>query len=372
MLTRKYDVHRLYVIKENKGGIVHFYIGVATLSDNTFVEILNGKKIVVDHLDNVKPLANYYSLLEVRNYSNGKSLMLTREDILKKTIQINADYAIERYEAEKERQLDNTANITDLDERLHKATVRFFPKSGSWGSNEFRKDEHSLIQHLRDDKWLARELQQNKELKDIYYGIIYNYVKTSVFFHKERHAYEQRIVKWQIEWMMSGGDGWLVSDEFGGDFIKFDENYDIGFRLGIYRTLRAIQMDSETIEEGIEVNANLWRDICMRESFRNIYAPILGFAGVKYNQMVPPSDEHLEAWLKLRKYQYYQAHKVVVDKYGEVTPEMKMSLEEVEELKNYLVKMHEKRIAYLEELKNAKVEGTSTEIPFTLAKNKNS
>ncbi len=372
MLNRKYDVHSLSVIKVSENGVTHFYIGYSTLKDNVFVEVLNGKKLVVPDENDVEPLANYYSLLAVRNYTTGESLKLTRDDILRKTIQINMDYAIVQYEKRLNKKLDDTANISDLDERLRKATLSIFPKSGCWSSSEFRKDDNSLIQHLSDDKWLAMRLQRTPELQDVFFGSIYNYVKTSTFFKEQRHNYEQVIVKWQIGWMMSGGDGWLVSEEFSGDLINFDENRDIGFRLGIYRTLRAINMDSETIEEGIEVNSDDWRESVMRSAFRNTYEPIWPFAGEKLARMKPAGEEHMSAWLKIRLYEYYQAHKDSVDKYGKVTPEMQMSDEEVEELREYLAKMHEERMSYLEELKNSKSTGTPEESPKILNKTINS
>lgn len=372
MLNRKYDVYDLSVIKVVNGGITHFYIAYKDgLRENLYVEVLNKTKFLVPDESIVTPLSKYYSVLGVCNYSTGEHLKLTREDILRKTIQINMDYAIMQYEEEMNRQLNHTSMINDLEERLNKATVNFFPKHGSWSASEFTKSDSSLIQHLRDDKWLATRLQHTKELQDVFFGSVYNYVRTSSFFKEERHAYEQRVVKWQIGWMMGGGDGWLVSDEYGGDFINFDENYDIGFRLGIYRTLRAINMDSETIEEGIEANSDDWLLSCMRTAFRNNYEPILGFAGPELARMKPASEEHREAWIKLRKYQYYQDHKASVDKYGVVTPEMEMSLEEVEELKQYLDKMHKERMAYLEELKNAKIDGEPTPPPFVLTKTKN-
>ena len=172
--------------------------------------------------------------------------------------------------------------------------------------------------------------------------------------------------------MIGGGEGWLVSEEFGGDFIIFDENCDIGFRIGIIKTLEAIGMNTEAIEQGIEENACLWRNQEMASAFRNTYSPILGFTDVKLKEMEPISEEHKNAWMKLRLYEYYQAHKSSVDKYGIVTPEMEMSEEEVRCLREYLTKMHEKRITYLEDLKNkAKSSGSSRVLINTVNSSKN-
>lgn len=109
-------------------------------------------------------------------------------------------------------------------------------------------------------------------------------------------------------------------------------------------------MDTEVIERGIEENADLWRDKEMRSAFMNTYNPILGLSSI-YVDMEHPSDEHQNAWLKMRLYQYYQDHKDSVDKYGKITSEMQLSQEEVENLQLYLSKLHDERMAYISNLK---------------------
>lgn len=200
--------------------------------------------------------------------------------------------------------------------------------------------------NLRDDKWLARMFQFHCGLSYIEFNKIYDFVKTSPIFKEERNAYEQRIVKWQIEYMLGGGDGWLVDKEYGGDFINMDSRCDIGFRNGVVKTLSAIGMDRKAIEEGIEVNASLWRIPYMKRAFRN------EFNGMFLVNLEPTEKEHEEAWLRMRLYEYYQAHKLSVDKYGIVTPEMQMSDEEVSVVSSYLKEKNRERTEYLEKCKN--------------------
>lgn len=348
---QKYDVFRLYVVKEATNAIVYYRICSKSILSDDYIDVLTKTKVEVKDKSCVTDLVKYYSPLAVSNYSTGQHLMLTREDILKKTVQINMNYAIMKYEEEMSKKIDNNSKIDNLEERLVEATKKMFSGDGSWSASEFSRPESSLIGHLRDDMWLASRLQ-NIELKDIFFGTLLNFVKTSPVFKSERDAYEQRIVKWQINWMIHGGDGWLVSEEFDGDFIVFNENCDIGFRRGILRTLEAIGMNTDAIEQGIEENSDLWRRVEMLGAFNNTYAPILGFTGEKLEEMKPVSEEHKSAWLKMRLYEYYQAHKDSVDKYGVIAPEMKMSEEEAQSLRKYLGQMHEERIAYLNELKN--------------------
>lgn len=264
--------------------------------------------------------------------------MQKTDNIREKTIQMNT-------------RIVYNFRIDDIEKKLEEATKKMFSRSGRWSVSEFGRPKNSLIGHLRDDKWLASRLQEF-ELKDIFLGTILNYVKTSPVFKAERDIYEQKIVRWQITYMINDGAGWLVPKEFNGDLIGFDKNCDIGFRKGILDTLEAIGMNRDAIEKGIEENVDLWRENLMLTAFRNTYEPTIGFINLKFKEPPPASEEHRKAWMKFRLYQYYQEHKASIDKYGVVTPEMEMKEEEVQNLKEYLAKMHEERMAYLEELKN--------------------
>ena len=235
----------------------------------------------------------------------------------------------------------------DITKMLEEATKDFFPEDGSWKSSCFKKSEDSWLCHLRDNNWLAKKLQDSKNLNHIPFEKILNFVKTSYFFEEKRHDYEQKVVKWQIEWMMNGGGNWIVPEGYSDDFISFDENYDIGFRKGIVKTLTAVGMDVDAIEEGIEKNVDLWLDIVMNSAFRNRYEPI--FIMMHYN-MEQADSEHREKWLRIRRYEYYKNHMDSVNKYGNITPDMKISEEEAAELYSYLIVKDEERRKYLKQL----------------------
>lgn len=237
----------------------------------------------------------------------------------------------------------------ELKELLENATKKFFPESGEWGYGCFYKSKDyrmsNLPCNLRDHEWLAKMLQINCGLTYIEFNKILDFVITSPLFRQERYLYEQRIVKWQLEYMISGGEGWLVDKGYGEDFINLDSNCDIGFRKGVVKTLTAIGMDIEAVEEGIEKNALLWRERYMRRAFRNKYNPI-------FLTIEPTSLEHEENWIKMRLFEYYQEHKNSVDKYGAVTPEMKMTEEEAMVINTYLKSQDEERLAYIDKCKN--------------------
>ena len=233
---------------------------------------------------------------------------------------------------------------------LEEKVKEFFPETGHWNSICFKKSKElsrcNLPCHLRNYKWLAKLIKQYYEL-DIPRNKIELFLKTSEIFEEERHNYEQKIVKWQIEYMKNGGEGWLAES----DFILMTDHCDIGFRNGIVNTLKAIGIDEEAIEKGIETNASLWRDFYMESAFYNKYDHIWGAYFRDPDAVLEPVDpEFKEKWLQLRKYEYYQDHKSSVDKYGVV--EVEMTQKELEILRYQIQLFHNKRLQQLENYNN--------------------
>ena len=215
--------------------------------------------------------------------------------------------------------------------------------------------------HLRDDLWLAKMLKQNQKLFYMSTNKVLQFVKTSKFFKEKRREYEQEIVKWQIDWMRSGGENWVIDEDYGGDFVFLTPVCDLGFRKGVVDTLSSIVMNIDAIEEGIERNADRWRDSFMNRAFANEYKPL--FLNIDFDiyfgneeqprkeskTLEPADSEFEEKWLRMRKYEYYQRHKDSVDKYGVVEPDMTLSDDEVIELKAYLEQKHNERKLQIEQ-----------------------
>lgn len=226
----------------------------------------------------------------------------------------------------------------------------FFPKKGIWYSCCFYKPKKHIMRnlpcHLRDNRWLARMIQIKYNLSHINISDILEFIKTSELFNELRHNYELEIVRWQIDWMKRGGDNWKVDKSLGGDEWLWTPFCDIAFRKGIVDTLSSIGMNSDVIEEGIEKNANMWRDEYMSFAFdREFNKEIL------FYDMESAEKEHKENWLKMRRFEYYHQHKKSVDNYGVVLPEMVMTDEEVGNLHIYLTRKNAERKNYIEECK---------------------
>lgn len=291
--------------------------------------------------------------------------MTLKEKLLKlKDKILNGSYNAIIIEEEPEETLESKKNVNN--KTLEEATADFFPKSGEWTRGCFRRSKEynmsNLPCHLRENKWLAKMFQSDQELYHYTFEEILYFVNNSMLFQEKRHEYELEIVKWQINFIVNRGEGWLCDEKYGGDFVYLTPVCDLGVRKGVVDTLLAIGMDKEVIEEGIEKNANMWRDSFMEHAFRNQFQPIFYLiSGNKGHSLEPVDPEHKEKWLKMRKYEYYCDHKRSVDKYGIVEPEMLMSGEEIKELIKYLDIKNAERLEQIERYKE-KIYGYSKKI----------
>lgn len=253
---------------------------------------------------------------------------------------------------------------------LEKSVLNFFPKSGEWYSNCFKKSNdinmNNLPCHLRDSRWLALMFRENQKLFMFTPSYLQEYIEKSDFFNEARHNYELEIVKWQINYMALGGEGWIIDESLGGDFFLFSPTADIAFRKGIVDTLTRIGMDEDVIEEGIEKYAASWRDCYMERAFSNEFDSVFltfdfSIYGEKkeYTTMNKPiladvDPTFKKAWMDLRRYEYYQRHKISVDKYGVVLPEMMLSDEEVNELRGFVNEKAQERREEIERYEKQK------------------
>ncbi|HBA37307.1 MAG TPA: hypothetical protein DCY94_01160 [Firmicutes bacterium] len=340
-----------------------------------YVDALSGEAVSSDVFrpelicECIGPLTNFG--LAIQGYDvEGENLpLLEKNDLARIYSRLNDEKLLERefYKAG-----ENLSTI------LEKATVHFFPKSGHWDHLCFRRSNELrnwfLPCHLHDDLWLAKFLKMEGKLYFISDATILGFVR-SQFFQGKRKEYELEIVRWQIDWMIKGGDNWLVREEFGGCMSMLSPLWDLAFRQGVIDTLVAIGLDKSIVEEGLERNSSMWRDIVMRQAFDNAYQPIIadmkGYTaaveeGKKFERLVsimnPPGIQHFELWLKLRKYEYYQRHKAVVDEFGSVEEDMSMSSLEASNLRLFLERKHNERMEYLERYEKAYHEGRLLEM----------
>lgn len=238
----------------------------------------------------------------------------------------------------------------------------FFPTNGRWVSSCFNQSKklryENLPCHLRDNGWMSSFLH-NILLYDKGIYIPEQSIKTfmdySVRFNELRHNYELEIVKWQIGCMGKGVGNWLTAKGVGNlSLLSGSDAVEI-FRDGVVRTLTAIGMNAEVVEEGIEKNADMFRERYILVGFRNEFEPVLYHGG-----FLPPADEnHKQNWLRVKRYEYYRKHRQSVDKYGSAYPDMRMGKTEANNLYGVLAEQNEARKKVIEE-RNKKFNNSSS------------
>ena len=367
---KMFKLDELYVIKTKDNNEITYKICKKNNLFQTYIDVLTEEKIKSYFL--IEPLSKYFNIAEKFDYKTGKYIKLSKKDILKKYKEINELNKKIKESIAKEQKVNESKRIEKLDvkdesskcissqskinivETLEKEVDKFFPKDRIWYSGCFKRSKELLMGNLpcnlRNDKWLATMFQRNQNLEHINYYDILEFIKTSKVFEKARHNYELEIVKWQINWIGNGGEGWISVEEYGGDAVFFMNMCDYGFRYGVLNTLLAIGMDKEVIEEGLEKYSFMWRDGYMKIAFHNEYEPVFYLADPNV-ELEPVDEKHRNLWLKYRKYEYYQNYKRVVDKYGKPDEEMLISSEEAREIKEYLDMMDNKRKAEIEKYK---------------------
>ena len=233
---------------------------------------------------------------------------------------------------------------------INEEIEHFFPTEGDWSSTCYERSNeltgNNLPCHLRDNEWISRFMSSKIEKKGYHIPTanILGVINESKRFTKLRHDYELEIVRWQIDWMSHGGGNWLMPEGYDEISLLISTSVDKMFRKGVVKTLTAIGMNRDVIEEGIEKNRDMWLDKYMQLSFDHAFNPIFYDAP----QPAKASDEHKKAWLDVRKYEYYEDHKKSVDLYGEATPEMKMSQNQYIPLKFQVRKWNNEREKFLE------------------------
>lgn len=140
------------------------------------------------------------------------------------------------------------SNDEELNTILTNTINNFFPTTGVWYSNCFKRPNKILQSNLRNNKLLAKMILDEANLAPEYYSRILDFINSSDLFKQKVHDYEQIIVKWQIQWIMGGGENWIIDENLGGDFSLIMPYCDIAFRKGVVDTLLAMGMNKEAIE----------------------------------------------------------------------------------------------------------------------------
>lgn len=231
--------------------------------------------------------------------------------------------------------------------KLNSAIRNFFPSTGVWYSHCFNKPTalniDNLPCHLRDYKWMASMLQKQANLYDIDIEVIEGYIRSSNLFSSLRDKYEKKIVKWQINYIISGGEGWLVNSAYAGDFSTMEDKCVSEFRKGVFHTLTSIGIDAHVIDVCLQEYSDIWFSQMLNQSFDNMFECTYSFPTVEGNainlnsyEMHKSDPEFRKAWLKLKRYEYYIENKEMVDLFEDMRDVAFMTGKEVNELRKFV------------------------------------
>lgn len=231
--------------------------------------------------------------------------------------------------------------------KLNSAIRTFFPDTGVWYSNCFSRlkvfNIDNLPCHLRDYKWMASMLQKQSNLYDIDVEVIEGYITNSQLFNSLRDKYEKKIVKWQIQYMINGGEGWIVDSTYGGDFSTMEDKCVDMFRKGVFHTLISIGIDAHVIDVCLQEYSDIWFSQMLNQSFDNMFECTHSFPTVDGNainlnsyEMHKSEPEFRKAWLKLKRYEYYIENKEIVDMFEDMRDVASLSEEEIKKLREFV------------------------------------
>ncbi len=210
-----------------------------------------------------------------------------------------------------------------------------------------QKNYPSYIELENDNQTV--NLTKRANLGNINPESIKRFVETDQEFDEARNDYEVDLVRAQIKHMMDSTEpnGLLFKDKFDitsetisqatvyhPAITRFKPDADLYFYNGVMVAMHKLGISKHSAQVGLEKYAPLWRDELMLDAYFNRYnqyttEPV----SPKETTAVKLEKWHIDAvnqnfkglWLRNREYEYYQAHKTIIDELNAATPNMKIS-----------------------------------------------
>lgn len=247
-------------------------------------------------------------------------------------------------------------------------------------------DSRNLIFHIRDDAWLATHLQtyiqrftcpELENLGTLSLETIQKFVATSPVFNAKRCEFEQHIIKSYISECLDCRCDDFYSRSIEKILETGSANYDKLFRSRVINAMNFLGVDRFKTEEGLEINAGLWRQKVMGLTFANRYPNLkvtysqgrtfqiphedvvdtksayhkyVNHRNVKESYLLPREDLQdssraiYDNWMCLREYEYYQEHKRVIDQLGTATKNMKTSPKTIKKIATNLANFEKQNL----------------------------
>ncbi|MBR4418418.1 MAG: hypothetical protein IKT33_00240 [Clostridia bacterium] len=203
-----------------------------------------------------------------------------------------------------------------------------------------------LAYRITSNEWLVNYIQKVLQTRvpqeNIKTSVIKRFVEQSVNFAAARDDFKQRYIRVNITKQMKYGKvkNRLPLDHGYFYFAKYDDCDKI-FREHLRCSMMMRGLDYQSVQLGIEANADLWRDQVMNQAFENKfnqYLAMIGAENLGKRKIDSKIFKTLKAvyqknWKKIRMYDYYQFHHEFIDKLGLATSDMKLSPKKIERIK---------------------------------------
>ena len=221
--------------------------------------------------------------------------------------------------------------------------------------------------HTRDEKWLVPYLdgvvRTQKPDAVLDPANILTFIQHAAGFHKMRNAYEENLVKAEINCMMSHTiPNAFIGTDYASGFAQYQPNYDRAFRREVVNTMTNVGLPKHTVDVALEKNAHLWRKQTMVRSFENVYYPyphlIKISKGPLWDKLHAIKQKHQELWLKHREFEYYHAFQNVIDETNTATPNMKMQPHETRAVLEGMHQMNQQRMDFFGSVEAEKTHAT--------------
>lgn len=218
---KKYDVRGLNIISVKEGKNIRYLLCKYNCLKNCYIDIFTKEKINVEDKNNIYNLCDNITFIVETDYVVGDKMILDKKALF--GIWENVRNELYLTQSEKLIKLEQSNTLFDYDNILNNAILNFFPEEGCWSgccSNKTTELMSNLPYHLRDDVWLAKMIKTKNNLYFISDSKILDFIKNSTLFIEKRKEYELKIVKWQINHILTTGENWIWDENYGGNKVR--------------------------------------------------------------------------------------------------------------------------------------------------------
>lgn len=228
---------------------------------------------------------------------------------------------------------DNYLSINDfnVDEKIATRLKKRLRKGNPQGKESYSLED--LPFHIDDHDWLVQYTLASIKRLDPHanptLAEVRKFMETEPTFQQALKNFERELIRAKI--LCTPVVEPSAEDKKRYAKLNNVYYYEEVFRNQILFDMELLGVDRHTTEIALEENALLWRPREMKHTFADLFYPAAQRPTdpMEIKRWSSLSRAHEAEWLKYREYQYYRAHKDVIDEAGVATANMKMSQDDL-------------------------------------------